>query len=122
MKHSTKAALLSCFVLPGAGHLHLKRYRFGLLLSVCAVVAVYFIASSAVHSALEVAEKIQSGGVVLDADTIAELVSQQSRAGEESTNTAMTTLAILWLIGIFDSYRVGRVLDKAEGVASGKET
>jgi hypothetical protein len=34
----------------------------------------------------------------------------------------MTALAILWLIGIFDSYRVGRVLDKAEGVAGGKET
>lgn len=122
MKNSTKAALLSCFVLPGAGHLYLKRYRFGLLLSVCAVAAVYFIASSAVQTALEVVEKIQGSGVALDADAIAELVSQQSRAGEESTNTAMTALAILWLIGIFDSYRVGRVLDKAEGVAGGKET
>ena len=122
MKSSTKAALLSCFVLPGVGHLYLKRFGFGLLLSVCAVVAVYFIASSAVQSALEVVEKIQGSGVPLDADAIAELVSQQSRASEESTNTAMITLVVIWLIGIFDSYRVGRVLDKAEGVAGEKET
>lgn len=121
MKKSTKAALLSCFVLPGAGHLYLKRYRFGLLLSVCAVAAVYFIASSAVQSALEVVDTIQGSGVALDANAIAEMVAEQSRAGEESTSTAMTALSILWLLGIFDSYRVGRVVDKAAGVAGGKQ-
>jgi hypothetical protein len=121
VKKSTKAALLSCFVLPGAGHLYLKRYKFGLLLSVCAVAAVYFITSSAIQAALEVSEIIQGGGVGLDTNAITELVSQQTRAGEESTNTTMTILTILWLIGIFDSYRVGRVLDKAAGVAGGKE-
>jgi hypothetical protein len=121
VKKSTKAALLSCFVLPGAGHLYLKRYKFGLLLSVCAVAAVYFITSSAIQVALEVTEIIQGGGVGLDTNAITELVSQQTRAGEESTNTTMTMLTILWLIGIFDSYRVGRVLDKAAGVAGGKE-
>jgi hypothetical protein len=117
MKKSTKAALLSCFVLPGVGHLYLKRFRFGLLLSVCAAAAVYFITSSAVHAAFEVADKIQGSGVPLDAEAIAELVSQQSSASEESTNTAMTALVVFWLIGIFDSFRVGRVLDKAEEVA-----
>jgi hypothetical protein len=121
VKNSTKAVLLSCFVLPGAGHLYLKRYKFGLLLSVCAVAAVYFITSSAIQAALEVTEIIQGGGVGLDTNAITELVSQQTRAGEESTNTTMTMLTILWLIGIFDSYRVGRVLDKAAGVAGGKE-
>jgi len=119
---STKAALLSCFVLPGAGHLYLKRYKFGLLLSVSAVAAVYFITTSAIQAALEVSEIIQGGGVGLDAGAIAELVSQQSRGGEESSSTTMTTLTIIWLIGIFDSYRVGRMLDKVKGVVGGKET
>ncbi|MDG1943971.1 MAG: hypothetical protein P8J17_06920 [Halioglobus sp.] len=121
MKSSTKAVLLSCFVLPGAGHLYLKRYRFGFLLLACAVAVVYFIASSAVQTALEVAEEIQASGFALDANAIAELVAQQSRAGEESAYSAMTALGIVWLIGIFDSYRVGRVLDNAQGVADGKE-
>ena len=116
-----KAVLLSCFVLPGAGHLYLKRYRFGLLLSACAVAVVYFIASSAVQAALEVAEEIQASGFALDANAIAELVAQQSRVGEESASSLMTALGILWLIGICDSYRVGRVLDNAQGVADGKE-
>ena len=84
VKSSTKAVLLSCFVLPGAGHLYLKRYRFGFLLLACAVAVVYFIASSAVQTALEVAEEIQASGFALDANAIAELVAQQSRAGEES--------------------------------------
>ena len=122
MTKSTKAALLSCFVLPGAGHLYLKRYKFGLLLSVSAVAAVYFITTSAIQAALEVSEIIQGGGVGLDAGAIAELVSQQSRGGEESSSTTMTTLTIIWLIGIFDSYRVGRMLDKVKGVVGGKET
>lgn len=122
MKNSTKAVLLSCFVLPGAGHLYLKRYKFGLLLSVSAVAAVYFITTSAIQAALEVSEIIQGGGVGLDAGAIAELVSQQSRGGEESSSTTMTTLTIIWLIGIFDSYRVGRMLDKVKGVVGGKET
>jgi hypothetical protein len=122
VKNSTKAVLLSCFVLPGAGHLYLKRYKFGLLLSVSAVAAVYFITTSAIQAALEVSEMIQGGGVALDAGAIAELVSQQSRGGEESSSTTMTTLTIIWLIGIFDSYRVGRMLDKVKGVVGGKET
>jgi len=122
VKNSTKAVLLSCFVLPGAGHLYLKRYKFGLLLSVSAVAAVYFITTSAIQAALEVSEIIQGGGVGLDAGAIAELVSQQSRGGEESSSTTMTTLTIIWLIGIFDSYRVGRMLDKVKGVVGGKET
>jgi len=122
VKNSTKAVLLSCFVLPGAGHLYLKRYKFGLLLSVSAVAAVYFITTSAIQAALEVSEIIQGGGVGLDAGAIGELVSQQSRGGEESSSTTMTTLTIIWLIGIFDSYRVGRMLDKVKGVVGGKET
>ena len=82
---------------------------------------VYFIASSAVQAALEVAEEIQASGFALDANAIAELVAQQSRVGEESASSLMTALGILWLIGICDSYRVGRVLDNAQGVADGKE-
>jgi hypothetical protein len=108
--------------LPGAGHLYLKRYRVGLLLSICAVAAVYVIASSAVQSALEIAEKIQGSGVALDAGAIAELVAQESRAGDASASIATTALVFLWLIGLVDSYRVGRVLDKAAGAAGGKDT
>jgi len=92
------------------------------MLSFGAASAVYFIASSAVNTAFEVAEKIQAGGVPLDVQTIAELVSQQTRTGEESKNSALMALIALWLIGMFDSYRVGRALEKARGSAGEKDT
>lgn len=122
MKRSTKAALLSCFVLPGAGHLYLKRFALGLLLSAGAAAAVYLIVSSTVQTAFQVAQEIQDAGVPLDVQAITELVSQRSRSSEKSTNTAMIALLALWLIGIFDSYRLGRALGKTELVAGDKET
>jgi len=122
LKSSTKAALLSCFVFPGAGHWYLKRYMLALMLFFGAAAAVYFIASSAFDTALKVAEQIQSGGIPLDVQSIAELVSQQTRTSVESTNSAFIALIALWFIGIFDSYRVGRAIDNAPGGAGEKET
>lgn len=106
MKRSTKAVFLSGFVFPGIGHLYLKRYVRGILLSGGAAAAIYFIVSSAVNTALEVAEKIQSGGVPLDVAAITNLVSQQSPGSEQSLNIATIVLVALWLIGIVDSYRL----------------
>ena len=115
MKKATKAALLSAFVLPGAGHLYLKRYVPGSILAGVSLVAVYYLVATTVERALKIAEKIQSGAVQLDATTVTELVSQQS-AGTDSQIVNIATLAIIicWVIGIIDSYRVGRMRDKNE--------
>ena len=122
MKKSTKAALLSMLVFPGVGHLYLKKYILGLLLSIGAATATYFIVSSAVQTALEVVENIQGGGIPLEVGSITELVSQQSRASEDSTNIAMIALFTFWVIGILDSFRVGHMLEKFDRVAGENET
>ena len=112
MKKSAKAALLSGLVFPGIGHMYLKRYVHGIILSVGAASAVYFIASVVVKTALEVAGKIQSGGVPLDMGAIIDLVSEQSSGSEHSMNIAMIALAAFWVAGIADSYRQGRAQEK----------
>jgi len=122
VKRSTKAVLLSGLVFPGIGHMYLKRYVHGIILSVGAASAVYFIVSVVVNTAHEVVEKIQSGGVPLDLGTITDLVSQQSSLSEQSTNIAMIALVACWVIGIADSYRQGRAQEKVEEVAGEKET
>jgi hypothetical protein len=122
VKRSTKAVIFSCLVFPGAGHLYLKRFMPGLLLTFGAAAAVYFIVSSAVHTALEVAEEIQGGGVPLDMETITGLVSQRTRSAEDSANSPLIVLFALWLIGILDSYRVGHALEKSLGQVSEKGT
>lgn len=117
MKKSTKAVLLSAFVFPGAGHLYLKKYVPGSILAGVSLVGIYYLVTKTVERAWEIAEKIQSGAVQLDATAITELVSKQT-TGTESQLINIATLAIVtcWIIGIIDSYRVGRVRDKNDQV------
>ena len=81
------------------------------------LIGIYYLVTTTVERAWEIAEKIQSGAVQLDATTVAELVSQQS-AGTDSqiVNIAALAIIICWIIGIIDSYRVGRVRDKMDFV------
>ena len=123
MKKSTKAVLLSAVVFPGVGHLYLKQFVIGLLLFGGSVAALYLSVSSAVSKALEIAATIQSEGAPLDIDTIARLVSEQSD-GAEGVSLRMTTIALIafWVIGIFDSYRVGRIVEKVDEAPVDKKT
>jgi hypothetical protein len=113
MKKSTKAALLSALVLPGAGHIYLKKYISGFVLAGAALSALYYLISKATEDALKIVEQIQNGSVPLDATSITELVSMQT-AGAESQlpDIATAIVMICWVIGIIDSYRVGSMQDK----------
>ncbi|MGD2056238.1 MAG: hypothetical protein PVJ15_05475 [Gammaproteobacteria bacterium] len=118
MRRSTKAALLSGLVFPGMGHLYLRQYVRGVLLAGGAGALLYFIVSVAMSTAFDVMEKIQSGDVPLNAESVSELVSEESQDGEESTNIASMALIVLWVIGIADSYREGRAREQAGEMSS----
>lgn len=113
MKKSTKAALLSAFVFPGVGHIFLKKTIPGIFLVGASLVATYYLISKTIENALQIFEKIQSGDVQLDVIAITELASKQlSGAESQLLDVATVAIIICWLIGIIDSYRVGRVRDK----------
>lgn len=114
MKKSTKAVLLSGLVLPGLGHLYLKRWVAGFLLSGVAVYAIYFIGSVVVSTALDLTQKIESGAVPLDIDTMSRLVSQQLSGSEQAANMATMAFGASWVIGIIGAYWQGRAQDKKE--------
>ncbi len=116
MKKSKKAVLLSALVFPGLGHLFLKRYGTGLLLIGIASAATYLLIVNTVERSLRIMDDIQNGTQLNTAD-LASLVSHQS-AGQTSQllDMAPTILLICWIIGIVDSYRIGRVQDKVETV------
>jgi len=119
MNKPMKAALLSAFVFPGAGHFLLKKHIHGAILAGTAVAVLYFLTTKTVEKALQITEKIQSGEVLLDATTIMELVSKQATGTEaQLINIATAALFISWLIGIVDSYRVGRIQDKNAGAGN----
>jgi len=97
--------------------MYLKRYVSGIILSISAGSAIYYIVSVVMVTAFDVAEKIQSGDVPLEGSAITDLVSQQLSGAEQSTNVAVIVFVILWFIGIVDSYRLGRADEKVkEGV------
>ncbi len=113
MKKHTKAALLSTFIFPGVGHFLLKKHIQGALLAGTAFVALYFLIAKTVEKTLLVVEKIQSGEVPLDAVTITELVAHLTPGTETQLQRfATAALIISGLIGIVDSYRVGRAQGK----------
>lgn len=113
MNKSTKAVLLSALVFPGTGHFFLKKYISGAVLVSAALGSLYYLITKTVEISLQITEKIQSGEVQLDVVGITELVSKQlSGAETQAYNIATAVLLISWLVGIIDSYRIGRVKNK----------
>ena len=119
MNKPIKAALLSAFVFPGVGHFFLKKKFPGAVLAGTAFAGLYFLITKTVARAVQIAEKIQSGEVQLDSATITELVSNQTTGTEaQLLSIATAVLIVSWLIGIVDSYRVGRAQDKDVNVGA----
>ena len=113
MKKVTKAALLSAFVFPGAGHIFLKNYITGIALASASLTMIYYLVSGALQSAQQIIDKIQAGDIDPDLTTITEMVAQQSTGTDaRMPNIAAAVLVICWLVGIIDSYRAGRQRDR----------
>jgi len=112
MKKSIKAALLSAFVFPGMGHIYLKKYIHGVVLTGVSIAGSYYLISKTVEKSLQIVEKMQRGDVPIDITVINELVLTQSTGSETLLlNIVTVTVFICWLIGIVHSYMVGRLQD-----------
>ena len=113
MAKSTKAALLSALVFPGAGHFFLKKHVAGSVLAVAALAPLYLILSKMIERALQITDQILSGKVPLDLVAITEYLTKQ-RAGADAQllNIAWVVLIITWLLAIVDSYRIGLGQDR----------
>jgi len=79
-----------------------------------AFTGIYLLVAQVVESALQISQKIQMGEIQPDVARLTELVEKQP-AGTDAQllNFATAILLISWLAGIFDSYRIGRVQEKA---------
>ncbi len=109
MKRSTKAALLSAFICPGAGHIYLKKYYFGSFLFALAFFIMFVIMSKAVSKAKTISDKIVSGEIPPDMNIIRDLI-EKSQTPQEIQLINILTLVFFftWVIGIIDSYRTAR--------------
>lgn len=109
MNRATKALLLSALVFPGAGHLYLKRYRRGAALLVVTGAGLLILVVQAVQQALAIVDTLQRGDVPLDVTAISGLFSQAAPGAQGLIlDIATCAVTLCWLVGIFDSYRLGK--------------
>ena len=109
MSKSLKAALLSALVFPGCRHFSLKKTVQGCLLVFISIICIYALFSSTMDIAQDISIKIQSGQIPLDMANLNELVLKELNTRDtESLNTSSFILGICWLVGVIDSFRIGR--------------
>jgi presenilin-like A22 family membrane protease len=106
--------LLSALVFPGLGHLYLKRWVAGGVLTCVAAFSVYYIFLIAMDIALDVSQQIETGAIPADIATVSDLVSLQLSGREQTEDLASIALLLCWIAGILGSYWQGRSQDKLD--------
>jgi len=113
MKKSTKAALLSALVFPGAGHFYLKRKVTGAILSVLSVLGLYYMFSKMVAMTNTVVAKMQGMNIQPDVLQLREQVlAELASPDNQLLSLVMSLLMVVWFAGILDAYRLGLSIDK----------
>jgi hypothetical protein len=113
VKKSVKAALFSGLIFPGLGHMALKQYLRGSILMLPALVSLSVIVTVAARRALAIVDSINSGEIPVEKGAITELVSNSAgSAGNLTMDIALIVIVACWLIGIVDSYRLGKIQEK----------
>lgn len=112
MPKSVKAMLLSGLIFPGSGHLYLKQFKRGYAILGIAIVCFLTVVVSTVNQALAILNQLETEGKIADPNRMTELAQQAS----ENSNSFLNEIAIIvlfacWLIGVIDSYRIGKKLD-----------
>ena len=123
MRNSLKGALLSGLVFPGVGQLVLRHYKRGIAFILSTIVILLVIVLKAVEKSFTILEKIKAEGGAISMNTITNATIQGSTPSESLTFKLLFFLFILiWIIGIVDTYRVGKRKDVEEGRTKGHES
>lgn len=112
MKTSTKALLLSALVFPGAGYLLFNRRLPFLVIAVVVFVALTIVLQHAFTIATEISNDILAGNIPFDTVQITKIISERSNVNSPiHVRLASWSLLVVWVGGIFDTWRLGRQLN-----------
>lgn len=113
MKKKTQALLASTLIFPGTGQLLYKRFVTAALLACPALMSLFFLSAYSIEKALPIADKILSSSPPPDMHQLQFLISNQFTGSHPwYLQVASVTLGTVWFIGIIDSYRYGKSLEK----------
>lgn len=112
MKLSTKAAIYSGIVFPGAGYFAVKKPIRGLVAALISLVYLGLVIVEAVHKAQIIAQDILNGLIRYDIASIrAQIELTPGIISTQALTLATIAIAIVWVVGIIDSYRIGKNID-----------
>jgi hypothetical protein len=107
MQLAVRAALLSAFVFPGAGHLYLHRPKRACLFLLPTLVAAVWFASDVMSRATALADQVLAGTVALDPAALAARLEAQG-GGSYVTTVCTVVLVVCWIGSIVDSFVVAQ--------------
>lgn len=109
MTKTNKAVLSSAFIFPGIGHLLFKRYIVAICYAIITLSTLVPILSMVIDVATDVAQKIVTGEVEPNILVVRQLIAQQ-QASLSTPLVRFSTVCLIgtWVIGIADTYRVGK--------------
>ena len=108
MKLTTKVILLSLLVLPGAGHLALKRYvvAAGFITSVVYLLLGFF--KDINNKIQHVIDNILEGKIPMETSAIRQALLDQGVLENSNLSTIGYLLLIIWVMAAFDAYRIAK--------------
>ena len=114
MKKSTKAALFSALIFPGAGLLWLKLYLRAAIFMIPAVGISYYIFREAMKIAHTLSDKITTGLIPLDASRLLTEVHIMTEQLKVNLSDATWLFIICWVLSISSSYFAGKKLESTQ--------
>jgi hypothetical protein len=116
MRNAVKGALLSGLVFPGLGQLVLRQYRRGVVIMLAVLISLAVIVVDILQQALDILEKIELQGDAIDINAISNAAAEESvRSGGVTINILLLFVAVCWVAGTIDAYRIGRKKDQERG-------
>jgi hypothetical protein len=111
MQKSTKAALLSAFVFPGAGLLWLKKYGQAAIFIIPAIAVVFYILSETKRIANVLSAKIADGSIPPDISVILSEITKLTHDPALRFSEAIWLFIVCLVVSAVMSYSVGKKME-----------
>lgn len=112
MKTSTKAAIYSAIVFPGAGFFIVNSKLRGFLALTVTLGCLAMVMYDAFHKAQIIANKIVSGEIPYSVNAIIRQIdSTQGMLTPQLMTIISSTIVVVWLWGVVEAFRIGKNLD-----------
>jgi TM2 domain-containing membrane protein YozV len=111
--------VLSALVLPGLGHIYLKRYLRGLVIMLVLAAGAALLLSVAIRDAFALAARIQFQAEIVDVETVLAMALDTYAANAPVYRGCIVYIATVWLFSLLDTWRIGGRASHASDTPAG---